>query len=287
MPRKKVHRQAPTHPKGKLTISGHMAPASSPRVTVLRARFDYTPQHSAPVRSGIKFLSFKAGDKFTLIQKADMNWWVVKAATGDVGCVPNNYMDPVPTVTASSHEPVVASMYVSVRTFTAPNDGELSCFQDEVLDLIEKRDGNWWSMRNAEGQVGLVPARYLVLPAVAAVYSESWYHGPISRERAEAVLKRRPGPGFLVRESRVRRGHFSLSLISSSAMTGHTKLEKIAGGYAVHAATDDFKSPTICDLVTHYRHYPISRKFGVLGNPCLVEGTEREAMHAMMSCMYS
>ena len=52
-----------------------------------RAKFDFVS-----TSSGI--ISFKAGDKFLLVNKTNSDWWTVRSPSQELGLVPVNYLEP-------------------------------------------------------------------------------------------------------------------------------------------------------------------------------------------------
>ena len=52
-----------------------------------QARFEFSS-------TGHGVLSFHPGDQFTLVSKADTNWWKVRSANGETGLAPMSYLEP-------------------------------------------------------------------------------------------------------------------------------------------------------------------------------------------------
>lgn len=51
---------------------------------------------------------------------------------------------------------------VALYSFEGQEPSDLSFEKNEILDIIEKPQEEWWEARNALGNVGLVPGNYLV-----------------------------------------------------------------------------------------------------------------------------
>ena len=51
-----------------------------------RALFDF-------VSNGQGVLTFKAGDRFTLVSKTDESWWLVRTVSGENGLAPISYLE--------------------------------------------------------------------------------------------------------------------------------------------------------------------------------------------------
>ncbi|PWN52249.1 hypothetical protein IE53DRAFT_10601 [Violaceomyces palustris] len=52
-------------------------------------------------------------------------------------------------------------MAVALYDFEAQGDDELSVAEDEKLTVLEKENDDWWKVRNARGEEGVVPASYV------------------------------------------------------------------------------------------------------------------------------
>lgn len=56
---------------------------------------------------------------------------------------------------------------IALYSFEGQEPTDLSFERNEILDIIEKPQEEWWEARNALGNVGLVPGNYLVrLPII-------------------------------------------------------------------------------------------------------------------------
>ena len=61
--------------------------------------------------------------------------------------------------------------------FDAQGDDELTVRENEVVTVVDKENDEWWSVRNASGQEGVVPAQYVQIddgttPATAVAAEE-------------------------------------------------------------------------------------------------------------------
>ena len=61
--------------------------------------------------------------------------------------------------------------------FDAQGEDELSVQEHELVTIIDKSDDEWWSVRNASGQEGVVPAQYVQLNDGSAQTSEAYENG--------------------------------------------------------------------------------------------------------------
>ena len=102
-------------------------------------------------------------------------------------------------------------------TFTTGNSEELQFRKGDILEVTEQPedDPDWWEARNGEGISGLIPRNYVEVIVddepksngsdAQPFCKEVWYHGKMSRTKAEDVLKSRANDGqFLVRESETK-----------------------------------------------------------------------------------
>lgn len=51
---------------------------------------------------------------------------------------------------------------IALYSFEGQEPTDLSFEKNEILDIIEKPQEDWWEARNALGNVGFVPGNYLV-----------------------------------------------------------------------------------------------------------------------------
>lgn len=56
------------------------------------------------------------------------------------------------------------SLAIVLYTFQGRTVDELSVEKNEILDVVDNNDENWWKVRNLYGQIGLVPVNYLAAP---------------------------------------------------------------------------------------------------------------------------
>ncbi|XP_046844986.1 uncharacterized protein LOC124438814 [Xenia sp. Carnegie-2017] len=56
------------------------------------------------------------------------------------------------------------SLAIVLYTFQGRAVDELSVEKNEILDVVDNNDENWWKVRNLYGRIGLVPVNYLAAP---------------------------------------------------------------------------------------------------------------------------
>jgi len=131
-------------------------------------------------------LTFKAGDLFHVLDMQDSDWWDVRTTTGQTGLVASNYVEEVclslffPFFVQFSnsflilffsfffllnwkfrHQAPVKAKVTAKWDCPAKIDEEVSIVVDEVLELLDDSDEDWWLVRKSSGETGLAPAIYL------------------------------------------------------------------------------------------------------------------------------
>uniref|UniRef100_H2YNL4 Growth factor receptor-bound protein 2 n=1 Tax=Ciona savignyi TaxID=51511 RepID=H2YNL4_CIOSA len=135
--------------------------------------------------------------------------------------------------------------------FTATAVDELSFRKGEVMKVLNLDDDRNWCRAECEGRVGLVPKNYIELQ------THDWYHGKISRVKAEQSLNKPhyPDGAFLIRESESSPGDFSLSVKYGNAVQHFKVLRDGAGKYFLWVV----KFGSLNELIKYHREQSISR----------------------------
>eukprot|EP00058_Branchiostoma_floridae_P011847 XP_002597335.1 hypothetical protein BRAFLDRAFT_66473 [Branchiostoma floridae] len=97
-------------------------------------------------------LSFRVGQRFTLLNRSDAHWWEVTDDTGRVGYVPYNYLE---------RDEDKATMYRALYDFKADDASALSFRVGQRFTLLNRSDAHWWEVTDDTGRVGYVPYNYL------------------------------------------------------------------------------------------------------------------------------
>ena len=79
-------------------------------------------------------------------------------------------------------------------------------------------EAGWYKMVNSKGETGLVPMSSIYV--ISNLEIHPWYHGNITRARAELTLSSEVDGSFLVRNSTTKPGKYALSLRDDGS-TGH------------------------------------------------------------------
>lgn len=125
--------------------------------------------------------------------------------------------------------------------------------KDEIL-YIESvtRDPNWYRAKNTKGRRGMIPYNYVKesdQKGAVKLHAMPWFHGKISREKAEELLKPFKEGLFLVRESHNFQGDYTLSVCCGS------KVEHYRVRYTDDnklTVDDDTYFENLTKLVQHY-----------------------------------
>ena len=137
-------------------------------------------------------------------------------------------------------------LYLVKQDFTAQGEGQLTVHQGDMVKVIKFSDeGDWVEGSNSRGEVGWLPASYIV--QCDSLEKFSWYHGNITRTSAEVALSSGIDGSFLIRESEP--GQYSISL----RFNGHTYHYRIFQDSVTkkYYLMQDIKFPTLKELV-HY-----------------------------------
>ncbi|XP_022097389.1 tyrosine-protein kinase CSK-like isoform X2 [Acanthaster planci] len=95
--------------------------------------------------------------------------------------------------------------------FEGSTADDLSFKKGEIVFITKAtKDPNWYRARNEKGQEGMIPANYVQKREGVKRQFMPWFHGKISREKAEELLQPCTDGLFLVRESTNFPGDYTL-----------------------------------------------------------------------------
>ncbi len=104
-----------------------------------------------------------------------------------------------------------ASLFLVQHDFEATDETTLTIRKNEVVKVLDPNTkDDWCQAKDKHGRVGWVPTSYLV--ENHSLNRHDWYHGKISRNRAEYLLSSGINGSFLIRESESSIGQYSLSV---------------------------------------------------------------------------
>ncbi|XP_062304448.1 growth factor receptor-bound protein 2a [Osmerus eperlanus] len=134
--------------------------------------------------------------------------------------------------------------------FEATAQDELSFKRGNVLKVLNVNCDNNWYVAELNGKEGLVPKNYIELKP------HSWFHGRITRAKAEEILsKQRFDGAFLIRDSESTAGDFSISVRSGNDVQHFKVLRDGAGKYFLWVV----KFNSLNELVEYHRTSSVSR----------------------------
>ncbi|XP_066482071.1 src-like-adapter 2 [Tiliqua scincoides] len=182
---------------------------------------------------------------------------------------------PIPTQTSSqdlacSWQPGVnSSVAVAVCDFPSGHT-EPIVKMGEQLNLLSE-DGEWWKVvAVATGKDCYVPSNHIVK------ISHRWLYEGISREKAEELLllPLNHQGSFLIRESQMRKGCYSLSVrhtnLASWDCVKHYRINRLENGWLYISPSLTFSS--LQELVDHYSEIG-SGLCCCLKEPCFIQGS--------------
>ncbi|XP_002734614.1 growth factor receptor-bound protein 2-like [Saccoglossus kowalevskii] len=138
---------------------------------------------------------------------------------------------------------------VARHDFTATAEDEMSFTKGSILKVLNT-DASQWYNAELDGREGLIPKNYIEMKP------HEWFHGKISREKAEELLQLQSYDGaFLIRESESTPGDFSLSVKFKDGVQNFKILRDGAGKYFLWVV----KFNSLNQLVDYHRTSSVSR----------------------------
>ncbi|XP_043256470.1 tyrosine-protein kinase Abl isoform X3 [Colletes gigas] len=139
-------------------------------------------------------------------------------------------------------------LFVALYDFQAGGENQLSLKKGEQVRILSyNKSGEWCEAHSSTGQVGWVPSNYVT--PVNSLEKHSWYHGRISRNNTEYLLRSGINGSFLVRESESSPGQRSISLRYEGRVYHYRINEDSEGKMYV---TNESKFNTLAELVHHH-----------------------------------
>lgn len=139
------------------------------------------------------------------------------------------------------------SCFVALHDFDATDESMLSIRKGELIQITGEYNPEWTKGQNCRAETGWVPSAYIVQNNSLNRYD--WYHGKISRNRAEYLLSSGINGSFLIRESESSPGQYSLS-VRFEGRVYHYRVNNDTDGTMYVQEVTKFKS--IPELVTYH-----------------------------------
>jgi len=142
------------------------------------------------------------------------------------------------------------NLFVALFDYEARTDEDLSFKRNEVLEILNDMQGDWWYARSLlTNKTGYIPSNYVAREK--SIESQPWYFGKLRRVEAEKLLLMSVNEHgyFLVRDSESRQNEFSLSVRDGSTIKHYRIRQLDQGGYYI-ARRRAFV--TLQELIEHY-----------------------------------
>ncbi|XP_013778262.1 tyrosine-protein kinase CSK-like [Limulus polyphemus] len=139
---------------------------------------------------------------------------------------------------------------VARYNYDAKSEEDLSFQKGDIMTIVRPtQDPNWLRARHVDGREGLIPAIYIYRRAEVKLNAMPWFHGKITREKAEDLLRAGDDGLFLVRESTNFPGDYTLCVCYKS------KVEHYRVIYTDNRLTIDEEEyfENLSKLVEHYQ----------------------------------
>ncbi|CAK9293235.1 unnamed protein product [Gordionus sp. m RMFG-2023] len=111
------------------------------------------------------------------------------------------------------------SEVITKYSYVGRTPEDLSFNKGDILTILSSSQKlDWYFAQRLDGAKGLIPSNYCELRKKISLYNSMlWFHGKISREKAEIILKNKSKDGyFLVRESTNFPGDYTLCLLCNN-----------------------------------------------------------------------
>jgi len=137
---------------------------------------------------------------------------------------------------------------VALFNFKALQAGDLSLTKDSVYTILEYYQAHWWKARDAMGNEGFIPSNYVRRDV--GLEGQKWFHGDLSRQETEEVLKAEWKDGVFLVKNSSRPGMYTLSLSFQGAVKHyHIKLTEDKKYFVSQRHSFD----TIIELVEYHK----------------------------------
>ncbi|XP_071844253.1 tyrosine-protein kinase CSK-like [Apostichopus japonicus] len=135
--------------------------------------------------------------------------------------------------------------------FKGTRADDLSFKKDDILVIVSgTRDPNWYKATNSIGGSGMVPVTHLgMMREEVKLSTMPWFHGKITRDKSEEMMKSKPSGTFLVRESTHFPGDYTLSVSYSGSIEHY----RILYSKNLLSVDEETYFENLVKLVEHYQ----------------------------------
>ena len=148
---------------------------------------------------------------------------------------------------------IVNQIAVAEHGYAATKESVFNLAVGEGVLVLEYRgDGDIYQVKNRNGVVGLVPESVLSQPT--SLFEYPWYHGRVSREESERILKGRTDGSYLVRDGQNDNYPHTLTVCCDDKVEHYRIHRSVATGMIFIA--DDERFYTLPELIWHHSSDP-------------------------------
>eukprot|EP00112_Aurelia_sp_Birch-Aquarium-sp1_P010038 Seg2164.2 transcript_id=Seg2164.2/GoldUCD/mRNA.D3Y31 product="Tyrosine-protein kinase Tec" protein_id=Seg2164.2/GoldUCD/D3Y31 len=140
------------------------------------------------------------------------------------------------------------AVFIAVFDFKAMQAGDLSLVKDQEYTVFDKTQPHWWKARDAMGNEGFIPSNYV--RQEIGLEGQRWFHGDMSRQEADDLLKAEGKDGVFCIRNSSRSGMYTLSL-SFQGIVKHYHIKQNAEGNYFVSQRHSFES--ILKLVEYHK----------------------------------
>uniref|UniRef100_A0A8C5P539 Tyrosine-protein kinase n=1 Tax=Jaculus jaculus TaxID=51337 RepID=A0A8C5P539_JACJA len=161
---------------------------------------------------------------------------------------------PLPPLPELAQEKIwVKALY----DFLPQEPRNLALKRAEEYLVLERLDAHWWKARDRLGNEGLIPSNYVTENKLTNLEIYEWYHGNITRNQAERLLRQEAKEGaFIVRDSR-HLGSYTISVFArarrnTEAAIKHYQIKRNDSGQWYVAERHLF--PSVPELIRYHQY---------------------------------
>ncbi|XP_071118990.1 tyrosine-protein kinase CSK-like isoform X1 [Haliotis cracherodii] len=157
-----------------------------------------------------------------------------------------------PDNNAQANGPWTQGMEVIANyNFPGKSHEDLPFQKGDILFIVRStRDPNWYRAKDSTGKEGMIPATYVQPRTSVPLHAMPWYHGRMTREEAERLLKFQEDGVFLIRDSVHYHGDYTLSVVYEGRVDHYRVL---ARNRELEVDGGDCTFHNLIELVQHYK----------------------------------
>ncbi|XP_056295320.1 tyrosine-protein kinase ITK/TSK [Pseudoliparis swirei] len=151
---------------------------------------------------------------------------------------------------------------VALHDYTPVRGDDLALQKDQQYSLINGCHGDWWAVRDGQGNTGFVPRTYVEEKSSNNFQRFKWYNKNTTRGEAEDLLmKQGKEGGFMMRDSR-QTGVYTVSVFTKAPGANgeknprvkHYQIRQAESGEARFYVAEKYLFSTIPELIRYHQH---------------------------------